>query len=205
LAVDDSARGGVLSGSSSVMLITLLEKNEPEPSVAGLVRTVFLGLVAEEFDEVDLFHPALSLAQTLVDAIDPINYARLTVLEPVADGVPKSILMTEGIGPDGVGDNYAPPRGTEAQAIAMGLPLQLPAQLPYEQLDYGAPPPVEIPSAGLSGNLADGAASGVLAQWAPAPGDDGHFVVFDVPAARAQVAEFIRRLADDPIGNVPPP
>ncbi|MBW2454625.1 MAG: hypothetical protein JRI68_08945 [Deltaproteobacteria bacterium] len=205
LAVDDSARGGVLSGSSSVMLLTLLEKNEPQPSVAGLVRTIFLGLAPEEFDEVDVFHPALGLAQTLVDAIDPINYARLTVLEPRSTGSPKSILMTEGIGPDGVGDNYAPPRGTEAQAIAMGLPLQLPAQLPYEQLDYGAPPAVDIPSAGLSGNLADGNASGVLAQWAPAAGEDGHFVVFDVPAARAQVAEFVRRLADDPAGSVPAP
>ncbi len=205
LAVDDSARGGVLSGSSSVMLLTLLEKNEPQPSVAGLVRSIFLGLAPEEFDEVDLFHPALGLAQTLVDAIDPINYARLTVLEPRQDDTPKSILMTEGIGSDGVGDNYAPTRGTEAQAIAMGLPLQLPAQLPYEQLDYGAPPAVEIPSAGLSGNLAEGAASGVLAQWPPAPDSDGHFIVFDVPAARAQVAEFIRRLADDPVGSVPAP
>jgi hypothetical protein len=87
----------------------------------------------------------------------------------------------------------------------MGLPLQLPAQRLYEQLEYGAPATVEIPPEGLRGNLAGGAASGVLAQWAPPPNEDGHFVVFDVPAARAQVAGFLRRLADDPVGAVPAP
>ena len=44
-----------------------------------------------------------------------------------------------------------------------------------------------------------------LDQWfAPAPGSDGHFVVFDVPACRNQAAQFIANLAADPVGNVPP-
>jgi hypothetical protein len=118
---------------------------------------------------------------------------------------PKSILMTEGIAPDGTGDSYTPPRGIEAQAVAMGLPLMLPAQRALEQETWGAPAPVSIPIEGLHGNLANGAASGVLAQWAPPFDQDGHFVVFDVAAARAQVAGFLRALADDPSGNVPPP
>jgi predicted esterase len=204
LALDDSARGGVLSGSGTVIQITLLEKTAPPPSIADLVATVFLALLPEEREELDLFHPALMVAQSLTDAIDPINYAHLTVREPLPGQRPKSILMTEGIAPDGSGDSYTPPKGTEAQAIAMGLPLQLPATRPYPQLAYGAPPAIEIPAAGLSGNLAGGAASGVLAQWAPGE-DDGHFVVFEIAAARAQVAEFLRRLADDPAGSVPRP
>ena len=205
LAIDDSSRGGVLSGSGAVILITLLEKTKPEPSIAYLVRNVFLGLGPEEYEELDLFHPALMVAQTLVDAIDPINYARLTVREPRPGFAPKSILMTEGIAPDGTGDNYTPPRGTEAQAVAMGLPLMLPAQRALQQNPWGAPAPIPIPPEGLHGNLAGGAASGVLAQWLPVPESDGHFVVFDIPAARAQVAGFLRRLADDPVGGVPPP
>jgi hypothetical protein len=187
-----------------VIQITLLEKTAPPPSIADLVATVFLALLPEEREELDLFHPALMVAQSLTDAIDPINYAHLTVREPLPGHRAKSILMTEGIAPDGSGDSYTPPKGTEAQAIAMGLPLQLPATRPYPQLAYGAPPAIEIPAAGLSGNLAGGAASGVLAQWAPGE-DDGHFVVFEIVAARAQVAEFLRRLADDPAGSVPPP
>jgi len=204
LALDDSSRGGVLSGSGAVILVTLLEKTLPAPSIADLVPTVFLALYSEELDELDVFHPALMLAQSLVDGIDPINYAHLTVREPLPGMNPKSILMTEGIATDGSGDNYTPPRGTEAQAIAMGLPLQLPAVRLYPQLSYGAPPAVEIPADGLRGNLAGGAASGVLAQWAPVD-SDGHFVVFDVAAARAQVAGFLKGLAEDPVGSVPAP
>jgi hypothetical protein len=205
LAIDDSARGGVLSGSGAIILITLIEKTEPSPSIAQLVATL-LGLLAEEDRaELDVFHPAFMVAQSMVDPIDPINYAHLTVREPRPGFHPKSILMTEGIAPDGTGDRFTPPKGTEAQAVAMGLPLQLPAQRLFPQLDYGAPPPVEIPQGGLVGNLAGGAASGVLAQWLPVVDSDGHFVVFDVPEARAQVAEFLRRLADDPNGGVPAP
>ncbi len=201
LALDDSARGGVLSGSGSVILITLLEKTRPDPSVANLVPSIFLALQTEEREELDIFHPALMLAQTLTDAIDPINYARLTVREPLAGHRPKSVLMTEGIAPDGSGDNYTPPRGTEAQAVAMGLPAMEPLVRPVEV--HGATQ-LAIPPGGVSGNLAGGAASGVLAQWAPRE-RDGHYVVFEIPEARAHVAGFLRRLADDPAGGVPAP
>ena len=52
-----------------------------------------------------------------------------------------------------------------------------------------------VPPGGLSGNLANGQASGVLGQWAVPAGDDGHFVVFDVPSARVQAAQFLENLA----------
>jgi hypothetical protein len=204
LAADDSVRGAVLSGSGSMLIITLLSKTEPTPSLAELVANL-LALDLEEKEELDFFHPALMVAQSIADPVDPIHYARYTVPEPRAGFLPKSILMTEGIGADGNHDHYTPPEGTEAQAIAMGLPLQLPAQHVYPQLGYGAAAAVEIPAEGLRGNLGGGLASGVLAQWAPAPDHDGHFVVFRVPQANEQAAEFLRRLADDPVGSVPAP
>ncbi len=201
LAADDSARGGVLSGSGTYIGITLLET-----SVLDMVRTIFLGLSTEQYEELDLYHPTMMLAQSLIDPVDPISYARFTVLEPPNSHAPKSIYMTVGIAADGSGaDSYAPPTGTEAQAITMGLPLQLPGTRPIEQLQWGGPEPVQIPTAGLCANLANGQASGVLAQWAPPAGNDGHYVVFDVPEAREQAAEFLRRLADDPKGCVPAP
>ncbi|MCS6901666.1 MAG: hypothetical protein RMJ98_18715, partial [Myxococcales bacterium] len=67
LAIDDSARGGVLSGSGSILTIALLEKTQPTPSVAAAVRSIFLGLKQEEYEELNVWHPALSLAQSLVD------------------------------------------------------------------------------------------------------------------------------------------
>ena len=205
LAADDSSLGGVLSGSSAAMSITLLEKTRPSPSVAALVESIFLGLRSEEAVEMSVFHPAISLAQTIVDVVDPIHYARRVVAEPRPGFAPKSIYMTEGVNPDGSGDSFSPPHGIEAHGLAMGLPLQLPAQRPIAESAWGGPPPVSIPAAGLAGDLAGGAASGVLAQWAVPRRSDGHFVVFRVPAAKAQATQFLRNLADDPAGRVPAP
>ncbi|WP_437592171.1 hypothetical protein [Sorangium sp. So ce1000] len=205
LAADDSARGGVLSGASAVMSVTLLEKTNPPPSIAALVKSVFLGLVGEEEGEVNEFHPAISLAQSIVDVVDPIHYAARLFVAPRDGFAPKSIYMTEGINPDGSGDTYAPPRGIEMHALAMGLPLQLPAQRPIREYGFGGPAPVEVPPGGLAGNLAGGRASGVLAQWPVPEGSDGHFVVFDVPAAAAQAHGFLQNLADAPRGRVPAP
>jgi hypothetical protein len=205
LAADDASRGGVMSGSGGMISIALLEKTEPQPSVAAVVKTLFLALNPEEEAELDLFHPALSLAQTIVDVVDPLNYARFEVNEPRPGFAPKSYLMTEGINPDGTGDSYAPPHGIEALALAIGLPLMEPYQRPIAELSWGGPQPVAIPPDGLTGNLANGAASGVLAQWAVAPGSDGHFVVYDVNAAKGHASKFLRNLAREPEGRVSPP
>jgi hypothetical protein len=205
LAADSGVRGGVLSGASAVLTITLLEKTSPSPSLADLVKEQLLDLSPEESKEVNDFHPALSLLQSVVDVVDPINGARLVITEPRAGFPPKSIYLTEGVNPDGSGDTFAPPHGIEANALALGLPLQLPGQHPLPEGRWGGPAPVLVTAAGLRGNLAGGQASGVLAQWAVPTGEDGHFVVFQVPSARAQAAQFLRNLADDPKGMVPPP
>lgn len=205
MASDDSSRGGVLSGSGALISVNLLQKTEPQPSVAALVKTLFLGLKSDEEEEADAFHPIISLAQNMIDVSDPIHYARHLITEPRAGALARSIYMTEGINPDGTGDSYAPPHGIEAHAIAIGLPLQLPDQRAIDESQWGGPEPLTIPASGLSGNLANGGASGVLGQWAVPLNTDGHFVVFDVPKAQEQAAQFLRNLADDPRGRVPSP
>jgi hypothetical protein len=203
-AIDPTARGGVFSGAGAQIAIGLLDKTQPQPAPSDLVKAL-LGLNGMTAAELDVFHPTMSLFQDIIDVVDPLHYARLQSLEPRMGFAPKSVYMTEGINPDGTGDNYAPPPGIEAHAIAMGLPLQLPDQHGISQLAWGGPQPVAVPSAGLSGNLASGQASGVLAQWAVPHGTDGHFVVFDVSAAREQAAQFLQNLAAHPKGLVPPP
>jgi hypothetical protein len=205
MASDDSSRGGVLSGSGALISVNLLQKTEPQPSVAALVKTVFLGLKGDEDAEADAFHPIISLAQNMIDVSDPIHYARYLTTEPRAGASSRSIYMTEGINPDGTGDSYAPPHGIEAHALAIGLPLQLPDQRAIVEGQWGGPSPLVVPPGGLSGNLADGKASGVLGQWAVPSNTDGHFVVFDVPQAQQQAAQFLRNLADEPHGRVPTP
>ena len=204
-AIDPSARGAVFSGSGAQIAIALLEKTKPEPSPAALVRSILLGLNAEEGAELDLFHPGMSLIQTIIDVEDPLHYGRLQATEPRSGFAAKSIYMTEGISMDGTGDSYAPPHGIEAHALSMGLPPELPQQRPIAELAWGGAQPVTVPAGGLAGNLAGGKASGVLGQWIPPGHHDGHFVVFDVPAAREQAARFLENLAADPKGLVPAP
>ena len=210
LAADEQTRGGVLSGSGSVIIVALLEKTKPTPSVASAVRTILQLTHPEDQAELNLFHPVMNLAQTLVDATDPVHYVGYLAQHPRARGgaagafAAKSIYQTEGIAADGTGDSYAPPHGIELGAVATGLPRMLPGIRVVTEATWGGLGDVSIPADGLSGNLAGGQATGVLAQFAPATGHDGHFVVFDVPRARAQAAQFCRNLSDDPKGRVPP-
>jgi hypothetical protein len=204
LAADKQARGGVLSGSGSMITVALLEKTQPQPSVAAAVKTL-LGLTQpDDAAELNLFHPVMNIAQAIIDATDPIHYAPFHSRRPRAGFIPKSVYMTEGIAPDGTGDSYAPPHGIELQAVAAGLPRELPGVRPVAEDSYGGIADVSIPTNGLSGDLASGQATGVLAQFVPPPGVDGHFVVFQVPQARLQAAQFIRSLSDDPKGKVTP-
>ncbi len=204
LAVDDVARGAVLSGSASLISITLLEKTEPV-DVAALVRNVFLALSPSEQAELNELHPEISLAQTIVDPTDPIHYVPMIVNRPRAGFAPKSVLMTEGVNADGSGDSYAPPHGIEVEAVAMGLsPIEPVVRLPAELAWSPELAAFTVPSAGVSGNLAGGAASGGLMQWVP-QGGDGHFVIYNIPAAMDQCTGFLRNLADDPKGRLPAP
>lgn len=203
LAVDNQARGAVLSGSASVISITLLEKTEPI-DVAALVRNVFLALSPSEQPELNELHPEISMAQTIVDPTDPIHYVPLIAKSPLPGFAPKSVLMTEGVSADGSGDSYAPPHGIEVQAIALGLaPVEPVVYAPVELAWSPALSPFSVPAQGIAGNLASGAASGGLVQWVPS-GGDGHFVIYNIPEAMDQCTGFIRNLADDPIGRLPP-
>jgi hypothetical protein len=204
LASSNAARGGVLSGTGAMIVVALLEKTEPQPSVAAAVKTL-LGLYhPEDADELNLFHPVINLAQTIVDATDPVNYMPRIIQTPRTGFASKSIYQTEGVLSDGTGDSYAPPHGIEIASVALGLPVETPVVHPIAEAAFSGLGSVTVPASGLSGNLAGGAASGVLGQFNPAPNDDGHFVVFDVPACRLQAATFCKNLAADPKGNVPP-
>ncbi len=205
MGVDDGARGGVLSGSASMISITLLEKTLPAPSVAGLVKGLLFALSTSEYDELNYLHPGVSLIQSFIDVADPIHYVPMMIQRPLPGFAAKSIYQTEGVNPDGSGDSYAPPHAIEVQAVATGLPLMNPVVHPIAEMAYSGLQPVTIPPEGLSGNLAGGSASGVLAQWPASQASDGHFVVFDIPAARSQAAGFCRNLADNPVGRIPAP
>ena len=204
LAGSPLARGGVLSGAGSAIAIALLEKTKPVDVSAAMRLLVGLSN-PDDAKELDVFHPAMTLVQSIIDVADPLHYARSIVREPRPGASPKSIYQTEGIGADGVGDSYAPPHGIEALGVAIGLPRMAPGVRPIQESIWAGLGDVSIPSDGLTGNLANGQASGVIAQFAPAKGKDGHFVVFNNAQARAQAAVFLKNLTVEPKGRVPAP
>lgn len=196
LAVDDRAKGGVMSGSGSEICYSLLAKTKPEPSVAGLVVAI-LAVQSGNEAEINELHPILSFVQMLVDPVDPVHYYPALARKPFEGHVAKSILMTEGVNPDGTGDSYAPPRTIEAGAIAARFPILQPVVRDIPELTgVAGVAPIAAP---VSGNAADGKATVALAQFSPPATSDGHFVVFDVPAARTMAAKFCASLLTDPV------
>jgi hypothetical protein len=203
LAADKQTRGGVLSGSGSMIIVALLEKTLPQPSVSGAVRTLLELTQPDDAAELNVFHPVLNMAQSFIDPTDPIHYVGYFFQHPRAGFAPKSIYQTEGVRADGTGDSYAPPHGIELGAVATGLPRETPGVHTIAEAAFGGLGDVTIPSGGLSGNLANGQVTGVLGQFVPTT-SDGHFVVFDVPACHKQAAQFLQALAADPKGMVSP-
>lgn len=202
LAIDDQVKGGVLSGAGSAISYSLLLKVKPEPSVAALVKS-FLGITPENEDELGPLHPAITLVQTIVDPADPLHYYPAIARKPWTGRVAKSVFMTEGVAPDGSGDNYAPPRTIEAGAIAGAFPLLSPVV--WDVPEITKLDGVAAVSPPLKGNAAGGKATVALAQYVPPKGTDGHFVVFRVAAAKAQSMGFCASLLSDEVPTIAAP
>lgn len=196
LAIDDGARGGVLSAASGVLTPSLIHKLEPVPIPALVVA--LLGLsggwqVALEREAFTEEHPIATLLQTWIEAADGSNYAHLIARSPREGFSPKSVLMTEGLL-----DPYTPPASIEALAGAMGAPLVEPVHQPVDSLrllgfDVFAPP--------VTANAAGGMATLGLLQFP----NDGHFAVFRNDVASAQVFGFFESLREGGPGIIPAP
>jgi hypothetical protein len=184
IAFEPALAGAVLSGTGGMFYLSALHKVKPV-NFHDLVQT----LIRDE--PIDEDNPTLALAQMAVERSDTVNYAQYMARRPrsAPDGTPiapKSVFHTEGFV-----DNYTPIPAIEAFATSLGGDLvMLPDAVMLEGLQLRGR---TIKSSPLTGNL-DGATV-VTAQYR-APGNrDGHFVVFDVAAARTQSSKFLGTLA----------
>ncbi|MBO6934586.1 MAG: hypothetical protein JJ863_06420 [Deltaproteobacteria bacterium] len=185
LAIDDQAKGGVLSGAGGHLAIALVDKVEPVniPQLAALLlRIPGSGDAALENEHLVYEHPILAFLQTWTDVADPTNYVHYLFRDPREGFAPKSILQTEGIT-----DAYTPPRSIEALATAAGIPPLMPVLQPIEPMEAIGLAPVSAP---VSGNVAGGAATAGLIQV-----DGGHFVAFD-DDLRVRIADFFGSFAE---------
>jgi predicted esterase len=184
VAFEPSLSGAVMSGTGGLLYLALLYKTAPI-DIPMLVQTFLRD------DPVDEDNPSLALFQMWAEREDGANYAPLMVRHPgtAPDGSPlarRNVFQTEGFT-----DTFTPNLSIEAFATALGGDI---ASTVDEKDVAGLtlrgrsvmPPP-------FSGNL-DGATA-VLAQYKQQPGSDGHFVVFDIPAAQKQASGFLGTLA----------
>jgi hypothetical protein len=185
LASDSRIKGAVLSGASGVLIETLLRRKDPVDIESTLA--LVLGLSVEQLDT---FHPIMSLAQMLVDATDPINYAPYW-LDPIAGGRTKHVFMTEG-----TADDASPAVGADAVAAAAGLPLLNPVATPSLAHALKGLAPVDMP---LNSNLVTRTGAFVTGAIRQYEGGD-HFVALTNPEAIQTWRGFFRAFRE---GDVP--
>jgi len=184
LAYEPEVKGAVLSGAGALLYQALLTKTEPF-DIASLVPSLIRDPDVDEND------PILAILQTWVERSDPANYGPLLVRHP-PDGPggsplpPKPIYQSEGFI-----DHYAPNPTIESFATSIGVAQVGPLKSTVDGLALRGQQTLTAP---VSDNL-DGVTA-VLLQYDQASGSDGHFVVFDVPAAQTQSAQFLGTLAD---------
>jgi hypothetical protein len=184
----DDYKAAVLSGNGGSLMHALLNKTSPV-DIRGL-----LPLLIQEpmlYDGTEDVHPVLSLLQQWIDPADPLNFARLLRTPPTGHAMKNTFEVY------GLNDTYSPGITLWNYSIAGGF-LQVDPVLGDEEPDFDitlthAPAPV-------SGNLGTMMFTHGMRQYDPASGDDGHFVVFDVPQANE---DFVRFLSMAASGQVP--
>ena len=179
IAFEPALTGAVLSGTGGIFYLSALYKTAPV-SFPQLLETL------ARDSPMDEDNPSLALAQMWVERSDGANYARFFVRDPRTPAGPRNIFQTEGFT-----DTYAPNPAIEAFATAVGGDIvKTPDAKPIAGLTLRGRSVLATP---ITGDV--GGATAVLAQYKMAPGSDGHFVVFDIAAARTQSSEFLGTLA----------
>ncbi|HEY6942589.1 hypothetical protein [Dokdonella sp.] len=159
LAVSSRAPAAILSGAGSQLGEGWLSRTRPSDAAATLAYLLDESSVAAD-------HPLLTLWQTFFDGIDPVNFDPLLLARPPAGVASKHVFMAWG-----ESDTYTPAATTDVTVEAAALQLGAPV--------IEAIPGVAQVARPVTGNVLAG--DGVMRtaacfQYAPDPGDDGHFV-----------------------------
>lgn len=179
LGIEPLLRSAVLSGAGGVLTETILRRTD-----LMNFAVLFASLMNVQDDELDGFHPSLTVVQMMVDATDPINYAPYW-LHPGPGGTPKHVFVTEGTEDEAT--HYVT---TNAMAAAAGLPLIEPVAIESLAHHLRGLPTFAVPAAKTVTNETGHQLTGAIRQW---EGGD-HWVAFDHPQARANWTAFFRAI-----------
>ena len=130
------------------------------------------------------------MMQAVIDTADAAALSPGLVLQPPDGRPPRNVLILEA-----VGDRSVPNKSTEAIAWGAGLGLNVGAPSNWFELE-----PVSLP---LTGNLGDGAATGLLFEYAfNVPPTDQHGELFDSPLQLEQVHTFLLTASETGVATI---
>jgi alpha-beta hydrolase superfamily lysophospholipase len=188
LAHEPLVKGAVLSGAGGLLYLSMLYKTQPL-DVASIVAAFIRDYPLDEFN------PILALLQGWIDISDTVAYAPHLVRDPLPGVGAKHIFQTEGFI-----DRFTPPPSIEALAVAIGCSPVSPVLQEIEGLGLRG---ADVLTPPFSGNL-EGMTAALL-QYDEVSDSDGHFVVYDVPAAIKQYADFLATMAEDGVPTIVAP
>lgn len=191
LAVEPRYGAAILSGAGGSWTENVIHKQSPVPILPvaeGLLGYTGTGLSLDEHDF------ALNLFQWATEVSDPPSYGRAVIADADA---PRHVLMFQGIV-----DTYILPPIANATTLSLGLDLAGDA-LDRDHPDLAAFDPIEdmLPLSGraaieypASGNVVTHAGvevTAVVVQHLEGPIEDGHEIMFELDATKAQYKAFL--------------
>ena len=201
LAVEPRFEASVLSGAGGSWIANIMYKLKPLETRP--LAEILLGYQGRALHEHD---PALTLLLWAGEPADPPIYAHRVIQDPVPGATARHVLMFQGIA-----DTYILPPMANALTLSLGLD-PAGSLLDVDHPVAGAFAGVEavLPFSGrqaialpASGNLADGAITGVVVQHPEGPIEDGHEVMFQTNPPKHQYRCFLQSLAADAPPRVP--
>jgi hypothetical protein len=183
----------VLSGEGAGLIDSLLTKTSPT-NIASAIPYVLQDPDPGNPQALNsnTINPMLGLLQTFFDPADPLNFAAAMTAKPFAAKASHHLFQVYGLG-----DTYSTPvtQGTYALAAKIWVVAHDSSVATADKiggLAETAPP--------VSSNLVNGLFTGAMREYAPATGDDGHFVAFKNANANADVVRFLAQAA---LGQIP--
>ncbi|MDP2341846.1 MAG: hypothetical protein Q8O67_12880 [Deltaproteobacteria bacterium] len=186
--VEDRIQGALLSGAGAGFAASMVEKVDPPPAIADILRLV---LSMPDTEEIDTFHPVPAILQTFVDAADPLNYGDLW--RHRSGRTTPHLVATSGLV-----DTFTPKRNHAGLAGSFGLPVADPVSEPLavtEILGIGTADDV------VTGNLTTDDGDPLTAVMIQFP-TDGHFAIFNNPVGQQIFTDFFQTLFQDGVPTV---
>ncbi|NRA36251.1 MAG: hypothetical protein HRU17_23260 [Polyangiaceae bacterium] len=178
----------VLSGNGASIGHALLEKTQPV-DIAGVLPIILGDMDSQGRLPGGDDHPALTLISQWIDPADPLNFAD-NIIRPLEGGTAKHLFQVYG-----QGDSYSPPLTMQMFASAARLDVES-SQVATADNTRG-----DDLTAPVAGNRSV-AITGVVREYEPATGAEGHFVAFDSPTANVDIVRFLSMAANGEIPEV---